>query len=157
MFNLILVIFSFQSIFSLNSEDLCSSLTCKGKHRYQCSIDLCGLNAKTCDNYYKFKRFHLSHSLYAFRKFKKNLNACESNELSNKNDYCLNNSKCFKKQFVLAKGGFKSIETIINCNCEGNYSYKCGDYCTISNNHCKKIIQYEHKFNRYDLQNCTLI
>ena len=96
MFNLILVIFSFQSIFSLNSEDLCSSLTCKGKHRYQCSTDLCGLNAKTCDNYYKFKRFHLSNSLYAFRKFKKNLNACESNELSNKNDYCLNNSKCFK-------------------------------------------------------------
>jgi hypothetical protein len=155
MFNKILrikiVILLIQSTLSLNTADLCNSLACKGNYNYKCSKDICGLTAKACYDYHNLERANLFRSYHILRNLHTNIIACESLRL-NKNDYCLNNLKCFKQQYVLTKSGFKSIKMKVDCKCEGKHWFKCGDYCTQNIKHCDLL--NNSRVNPSDFQKC---
>jgi len=142
MFNkiirILIVIISIQNqfIFSLDSADLCSSsIKCKGKHNYRCAQDLCGLNEKTCSDYYKYIQAYVYRSIHIVIKFQSSIRSCQINSESsssssslnelNRSLYCFNRkSNCFKKQYLLSKTGFKSVNKKIDCKCESKrYSF----------------------------------
>lgn len=154
-----LVILLIQSVFSLNSADLCSSLVCEGKYNYKCGSNLCSLNEAKCDDYLKFIQSLSYRSFHVLKMIKTRIAECESNKLD-WNDYCAKNSNCFKKQLILTKTGFKTMDTKVECKCGENYkhSYKCGDYCTLDSQYCEILnlrMQYQKKLNKTEIQNCA--
>jgi len=178
MFNkiirILIVIISIQNqfIFSLDSADLCSSsIKCKGKHNYRCAQDLCGLNEKTCSDYYKYIQAYVYRSIHIVIKFQSSIRSCQINSESsssssslnelNRSLYCFNRkSNCFKKQYLLSKTGFKSVNKKIDCKCESKrYSFKCGSYCTLENKYCDLLLnnnQYQsQQFNTTGIQVCA--
>ena len=46
-----------------------------------------------------------------------------------KNNHCLRNNNCYYNVF----GTMRQTSKNKNCKCDGKYSYKCEDYCTIDN------------------------
>lgn len=159
------LILVFKSTISLNSSDLCkSSLKCKGeKYKYQCGKSLCALNEEKCNDYNDMLQTHFFHTSYGFFKTLTNINECEprsSKKILKKNDYCMRNKNCFKKQTIWSLG-FKVMKQRVDCKCEGKYSFKCGkEYCSLSSQYCDLLnlkIKYQKKFNKTDAQNCVKI
>lgn len=148
---LTVLILTIKSIENLETNDLCVSTSpCKEKHSSRCTIDLCALNAKSCNDYKIFKSSLSYRSLNILINFQKNIKICESSAL-NRNNYCLNNLDCFKQHYILTRGGFREYKKRINCNCNPKiYSFECGDYCALSEKHCEFLnmkIKYPNEKN----------
>ena len=97
-------------------------------------------------------------SLHVFLIFQKNIKTCQVNEL-NQNDYCLkSSSNCFKQHYVLTRGGFRTFNKKIDCECDKMkmYSFKCGNYCSLSEKHCSLLNMNIDYFNEIEKNN-TLI
>jgi hypothetical protein len=151
IFILAVTLSSIEKIFNLNTDDMCSSFVCGGKHNYKCTKDMCSLNEKTCDDYGKFQRLN---SFYVLRSFKIFLKLCETKKLT-LNDYCVKNSFCLKQRSL----GFISPKLKIDCKCEGKHSYKCGDFCTLDRMFCDLLnlkILYKQKLNKIETKICAL-
>jgi hypothetical protein len=50
-------------------------------------------------------------------------------KLIKKNNHCLRINNCYYNVF----GTMRQTSKNKNCKCDGKYSYKCEDYCTINN------------------------
>jgi hypothetical protein len=153
---LVTVILSIQSINSLNSADLCKSSVCNEEYSYKCTKNLCSFNKQICIDYYKIKMKidYVSRSYHNTLSFQ----SCESNELT-ENDYCIRRTNCYKK--LLIDIGYITInkKRVIkkDCKCDSKHSFKCGEYCTISNKYCDVLnlrIKYQKKMNKSDVKIC---
>jgi hypothetical protein len=161
---LLTVILLIQSINSLNSADLCISSVCNEEYSYKCTNNLCSFNKQKCIDYYKFKMKHYSNSFYKLISFQ----TCESYKLT-ENDYCLSYNNCFQTQFI--NTGFvtmrqtsrprkpsKTFNKKIDCKCDGKYSFKCGEFCTIDNSYCDLLnlnIKYQKNQNKKQVKSCA--
>jgi hypothetical protein len=164
MFHKILILIfiikvSIECIESLSPEHLCSSKICNGNCSYQCTNDLCTLNAEKCDEYYSYKRYNSFRSLHLLRLFQKQIKKCKFEILST-NDYCLKKTNCYELKFVYTVNGFIQMKKKFDCKCQGRNLYKCGDFCTLNKKYCEILdikIQNEKYFNDLNLfQNCAL-
>jgi hypothetical protein len=170
----LLIILSIQIINGLNLDNLCKSSFCNKDYSYKCTKNLCSSNKQTCVDYYKHKLNYVSRSslnLFSFQ-------SCESINFTikvmNRNDlFCLKNSKCFKKQFILQtknsfrtmrknekilSSTFKTFNKKIDCECVGKYSFKCGEYCTIDKKYCDLLylrIKYQKKMSKNEIKTCS--
>ena len=159
MLILFIIILAIESIKSLNSADLCSSSACNKEYSYQCTKRICSLNKETCIDYYKFKMKFGTRSYQDLIGFE----TCES---VFKNDYyCLKNTNCFQKSklkkvnYIKDTSLFKTFnkKVLIKCDCDGKYSFKCGEYCTINKKYCDQLnlsIKYQKKMNKSDVKIC---
>jgi hypothetical protein len=156
---LLIIILAIESIKSLNSADLCSSSACNKEYSYQCTKTICSLNKETCIDYYKFKMSYGTRSYQDLISFQ----TCESKKLSENDYYCLKNTNCFQKtnlkqiKYIKDTSLFKTFNKKIKCDCDGKYSFKCGDYCTINNKYCDQLnlrIKYQKKTNKKDVKKC---
>lgn len=140
---LIILIVSSKCILCLISTDMCTSLVCRGKHSYKCEKGLCGLNATTCDDYYRFTQNHAFHLTRMLINFQIKIQTCDIYKTQIK--YCRKNKKCLKysKSKINEKIFFKAVY----CECDVKYSFKCGQYCTLDKQYCDLInlkIKYQN-------------
>jgi hypothetical protein len=161
MFNkiliLLIVIIGIQSINSLNSVDLCKSSVCNEEYSYKCTNNLCSFNKQTCVDYHKYKLNYISRSFHDLITFE----TCGSYKFG-KNFYCKKNTNCFKNDVLdigyLTIKKDRKIKT--DCKCNGKYSYKCGNHCTINSNYCdllKLRIKYQKKMNKKGVLTCPSV
>jgi hypothetical protein len=153
MFNKILILLTvmllIQSIDSLNSADLCISSVCNEEYSFKCTKNLCSFNRQTCNEYYRFKMNYISRPFHNSISFQ----SCESYKLR-ENDYCLRNNNCYYNVFSTMR---KTSKKIMDCKCNGKYSFKCDEYCTLDHNYCDLLnlrIKYQKKTNKKGVKTC---
>ena len=151
---LIILIISTKCILCLISTDICTSLICRGKHSYKCEKGLCGLNETTCDDYYRFTQNHVFQATRMLIDFQIKIQTCDIYKTQEK--YCRKNTKCLSHSN--SKINKNKIFKSVYCECDGKYSFKCGQYCTLNKQYCDLIklkIKYQNNQQKTNRKICS--
>jgi hypothetical protein len=150
IFKFILLLVILNSLNSLESNDFCllsqnESLICK---HYQCSLDVCSKDKRSCD---QLKNLHNNNQNYFnfFERMKKLLKISRETKVCRKSEYlslsthvCSISNKCnWTKQNMLGqllKTTF--VKTQKGCECQSRLKFHCGNnYCSVNKYTCNSI------------------
>ena len=165
-FKVILFLIIIKSLSSLNSNDFCYSneVICLNNRectkecndllrKYKCSGQLCTINETKCNEYINEEWFDMLSLSYSNRinRFKSKVKNCSKAVFKlNSNDVCTNKNKiCFKKYsyFDWISTNTYTIKKRADCDCNGKYTYKCGDhFCTVNNKACDAFMVLKPNF-----------
>ena len=146
---------------SLKSNDFCllnqtNNLICK---HYQCSLDVCSKDKKSCDQlknlFINQNNFHFFEKIKIFSKISKDTKICKHSEfLSLRTHVCSIRNKCnWTKQNMLGqllKTTF--VKTQKGCECPSRLKFHCGNnYCSVNKFTCNSIFNTK-KNNKSNLK-----
>jgi len=157
IFKFVLLLVILNSLNSLKSNDFClldqnESLICKN---YQCSLDTCSKDQKSCDqlknlfNNNQNNNFHFLEKIKIFSQISKDTKTCKKSDyLSLRTHVCLIKNKCnWKKQNMLGqllKTTF--VKTQKGCECPNRLKFHCGNnYCSVNKYACNSIFNTKKK------------
>jgi len=131
--------------YGLKYEIECKKSRCEGKLSFECGLDYCAQNRRSCEKILNLKYLIKSYKGFMFSKELKNylnviegIRYCAVNEHSlQPNDVCINGDGCYSVGRLPFSIGTNKITKPINCLCPASHSFHCGEkFCAIHSDAC---------------------
>lgn len=121
----------------------CLKLQCEGLYKHKCFNNLCTTEKKYCDIFrnLNFLLRPINAIKFEREKFINIIKDCSNSIYTfSTDDYCINQNNCLYRENVTRMSRLSNLRLKQTaCQCIGNHSYKCGEFCSKHNYACSGL------------------